>query len=161
MNLSRHIRRPMLVSLALACLLGFNFQQPETVYPEQVTKPVEQKQQTTLTFRRLDVPMDSVLQEFTYDLCWRHKIDFTLIMAMIKVESNFKPDAISETDDYGLMQINKINHPRLVAKFGITDFLDPHANIVAGTSIVKELFNKYHTPEKVLMAYNMGEAGAA
>ena len=165
MNFSRNLKRLMLVSLALLFLMGANFQQPQTVYPEQSAqnqrKVSAKSAQSQLTFRRLDVPMDSVLQEWTYDLCWRHKIDFTLIMAMIQVESNFNPDVISATDDYGLMQINKMNHKRLAEKFGITDFCDPYANILAGTSIVKDLFNKYQTPEKVLMAYNMGEAGAA
>ena len=35
MNFSRNLKRLMLVSLALLFLMGANFQQPQTVYPEQ------------------------------------------------------------------------------------------------------------------------------
>ena len=161
MNFSKNLKRLMLVSSLVICALAYNVQQPKVVYPEEVQVKTVQSAQSQLTFRRLDVPMDSVLQEWTYDLCWRHKIDFTLIMAMIKQESNFRPDAISSTNDYGLMQINIINHHWLREKFGITDFCDPYANIVAGVFMVKELFKKYPEPGKMLMAYHMGEEGAA
>ena len=35
MNFSRNLKRLMLVSLGLLFLMGANFQQPQTVYPEQ------------------------------------------------------------------------------------------------------------------------------
>lgn len=164
MNFLENIKKITLVSSLLICALAYNMQQPKTVYPEQAqcktvtnVKPEIKKS----TFKRLNVPMDTDLQEFTYDLCWRQKVDFLLIMAMIKQESNFRPDAISSTNDYGLMQINITNHHWLRDRFGITDFCDPQANIVAGVYMVKELFKKYPEPGKMLMAYNMGEDGAA
>ena len=82
-------------------------------------------------------------------------------MALIQHETNFEAGAISSTDDYGLMQINSVNHTYLAEELGITDFLDPYENVKAGMFILRKLFEKYDTPEKVLMAYNMGETGAA
>lgn len=114
-----------------------------------------------LNFVPLNVPMDEDLQEFIFYLSAGYNIDFTLVMAMIQQESSFQADVISGSGDYGLMQINKINHPYITETLGITDFLEPYNNIRSGMFILRKLFEKYETPEKVLMAYNMGETGAS
>lgn len=114
-----------------------------------------------LNFVPLDVPMDARLQEYVFYLSEAYDIDFTFVMALIQHETNFEAGAISSTDDYGLMQINSVNHTYLAEELGITDFLDPYENVKAGMFILRKLFEKYETPEKVLMAYNMGETGAA
>lgn len=112
-------------------------------------------------FIPLNVPMNEDLQEFIFYLSQAYEMDFTFVMALIQRESNYNPDAISKTNDYGLMQINEINHPYLQEQFGITDFTEPYDNVRAGMFILRKLFEKYETPEKVLMAYNMGETGAS
>lgn len=114
-----------------------------------------------LKFIPLDVPLNEDLQEFSFYLSSACDMDFTFVMALMKQESNFQSDVVSTTDDYGLMQINEINHPYLKEQLGISDFLDPYENIKAGVFILRKLFEKYETPEKVLMAYNMGETGAS
>ena len=114
-----------------------------------------------LNFVPLDVPMDEDLQEFVFYLSKAYSIDFTLVMAMIQQESGFQADVISGSDDYGLMQINKINHPYITETLGITDFLEPYNNVRSGMFILRNLFDKYENPSKVLMAYNMGETGAS
>jgi hypothetical protein len=114
-----------------------------------------------LNFVPLDVAMDDDLQEFTYYLCTGYNIDFTLVMAMIQQESGFQAGVISNSGDYGLMQINKVNHPYITETLGINDFLEPYNNIRSGLFILRKLFEKYETPEKVLMAYNLGETGAS
>lgn len=114
-----------------------------------------------LKFVPLDVPMDEDLQEFVFYLSAAYEMDFTFVMALIQQESGYKLDVISKTNDYGLMQINEINHPYLQEQLGITDFTEPYGNVRAGMFILRKLFEKYETPEKVLMAYNMGETGAS
>lgn len=112
-------------------------------------------------FVPLNVPMDEDLQEFIFYLSQAYEMDFTFVMALIQRESSYKPDVISASNDYGLMQINEINHPYLQEQLGITDFTEPYGNVRAGMFILRKLFEKYETPEKVLMAYNMGETGAS
>lgn len=112
-------------------------------------------------FIPLNVPMNEDLQEFIFYLSQAYEMDFTFVMALIQRESNYNPDVISKTNDYGLMQINEINHPYLQEQLGITDFTEPYSNVRAGMFILRKLFEKYETPEKVLMAYNMGETGAS
>lgn len=114
-----------------------------------------------LNFVPLDVPMDEDLQEFSFYLSKAYNIDFTLVMGLIQQESGFRADVISGSNDYGLMQINEINHPYITETLGITDFLEPYNNVRSGMFILRKLFEKYETPEKALMAYNMGETGAS
>lgn len=112
-------------------------------------------------FIPMDVPLDESIQEFVFYLCKGYNIEFTFAMALIQQESTFNPNAVSGTGDYGLMQINKMNFESLEKVLGISDFLDPYNNVRAGMYILRTLFEKYETPSKVLMAYNMGETGAS
>lgn len=114
-----------------------------------------------LNFVPLNVSMDEDLQEFVFYLSTAYEMDFTFVMALIQHESRYDAGAISVTNDYGLMQINTINHPYLKETLGITDFLNPYDNIRGGMFILRKLFEKYEEPNKVLMAYNMGETSAS
>lgn len=114
----------------------------------------------SLYFTPLDCAMDVEQQEFLFYLCAGYNLDFTFVMALIQHESSFNPDAIGKTDDYGLMQINVCNHEWLRDVLGITDFLDPYQSIRSGCYILRDLFERYQDPKKVLMCYNMGENGA-
>lgn len=113
-----------------------------------------------LDFVALDVPLDKNLQEFIFYLSAGYNMDFTFIMAVIQQESQYNANAVSKSNDYGLMQINEVSHPYITETLGVTDFLDPYENVRAGMFILRKLFEKYETPEKVLMAYNIGETGA-
>lgn len=113
-----------------------------------------------LDFKPLDCAMDDELQEFVYYLSSGYNIDFTLAMAVIQHESNFKSDVVSSTNDYGLMQLNQMNHQYLTDTIGITDFLDPYQNVRGGMFILRKLFERYQDTDLVLMCYNMGEDGA-
>ena len=112
-------------------------------------------------FVPLDCELPAELQEYTYYLCEAYYIDFDFVMALMYAESSFRTDVVSDTDDYGLMQINSVNHEKLTENLGITDFTDPYQNIRAGVYILRGLFEKYDDAAKVLMAYNMGDYGAS
>lgn len=109
---------------------------------------------------RIDCPLNDDIQQMIVEKCEEYDIDFALAMAVIFKESSFKSSVVSTSNDYGLMQINKINHEWLSEELGITDFLDPEQNVTAGLYMLKNLFEKYDNPAMVLMAYNMGETGA-
>jgi hypothetical protein len=109
----------------------------------------------------LDCGMPEEHQEFLYELCEKYNVDFTFTMALIRLESDFDPEAVSGTGDYGYMQINEVNHEWLEETLGITDWLDPYQNMEAGVYVLWNLFEKYGDADLVLMAYNMGEHGAA
>ena len=111
-------------------------------------------------FIPLNVPLDEELQQNIYYLAHSYDLEFTLIMGLIQQESGFDENIISNTKDWGLMQINEINHEWLAETLQIKNFLNPYQNIQAGMYILADLFKKYKNPHAVLMAYNLGETGA-
>ena len=105
-----------------------------------------------------DVPLSHDLQDYIRELCNENGIPMSLVIAMIDVESSFNPNAVSSTDDYGLMQINKCNHGWL-RKQGVTDILDPYQNVYGGITILSQCYNG--NMSKALMSYNLGTGGAS
>lgn len=105
-----------------------------------------------------DVPLSHDLQDYIRELCDENGIPMSLVIAMIDVESSFNPNAVSSTDDYGLMQINKCNHEWL-RKQGVTDVFDPYQNVRGGIIILSQCYNG--NLSKTLMSYNLGEASAS
>lgn len=108
-----------------------------------------------------DVPLSHSLQRYIYEICSDKGVPVTLVMAMIEHESGFNPEAISSTDDYGLMQINAINHEWLKEDYRCADMTDPYQNVFCGVEIISTYLQKYDGDyTKALMAYNMGDYGA-
>ena len=110
-----------------------------------------------------DIPLSKDLQLYTYNKCIEYGIPdhYELVLAMMWQESNYTADLISETDDYGIMQINSCNHDWLVDLLGPTNFLDANDNINAGVYIISKLLIKYEDEHMALMSYNMGEHAAS
>lgn len=113
--------------------------------------------------RYIDVPVDEDLQDYIWSLCCLYDIEdqYVLVYAVMRKESNFDSNAISATNDYGLMQINISNHSSLSQRLGITDFLDPYQNVHAGIYMLANALHKYGNVPDALMAYNMGGGGAS
>lgn len=110
--------------------------------------------------RIYDIPLSEELQAFTFNLCEEYGVDYEMVLAIMDKESDYTASAISKSSDYGIMQINKINHKWLTEELEVTDFLDPEQNIRCGIYMLADLMKKYDDPHRVLMAYNMGERGA-
>lgn len=117
--------------------------------------------QTTEFVAMRTVPMATETQKQVYEIADEYGIDWTLLMAVIQKESRFDAYAVSESGDWGLMQINHVNHAQLSVEAGVNDFLDPVQNVRAGAYMLKQLLDKYQDPHMALMAYHMGETGAA
>lgn len=107
-----------------------------------------------------DVPLSHSLQRFIYEVCADENVPVALVMAMIDHESHFNPEVVSNTDDYGLMQINAINHEQLEEQYRAANMLDPYQNVFCGIKVIGSYIEKYEDLSYALMAYNMGEYGA-
>lgn len=139
--------------------------EPITTAPESTTTP-----ETTTAPEVTDIPkpttpiysipLSEELQTYTFRLCEKYGVDYEMVLALMEIESRYRPDIISDTNDYGLMQINSCNHADLEDKLGVTDILDPEQNIHCGVYLLGKLAAKYDDPHRILMAYNMGERGA-
>lgn len=107
-----------------------------------------------------DISLTHEQQDVVRAVCAEYDVPFDLVLAIMDVESDFDPKAVSKTNDYGAMQINKINHDGLKKALGITDFLDLEQNTKAGCYMLSKLFRKYQSWDMVVQAYHSGETGA-
>lgn len=107
-----------------------------------------------------DVPLSHSLQRYIYEVCADENVPVSLVIAMIDQESKFDPEAVSDTGDYGLMQINTINHEWLAEEYRAADMLDPYQNVFCGIKVISSYIQTYNDYGAALMAYNMGDYGA-
>ncbi len=107
-----------------------------------------------------DIDFDYGLQEYVQDICNEYGIDHKLVLALIGCESSYQIDAVSKTNDYGLMQINKCNFKHIKEQFGELDFLSAKDNILAGVYILSLIKDYAKNNNELLMCYNLGVNGA-
>jgi len=171
----KRINRRNIVKVEVAILFTFlvgvgfalgRFTAPKTV--ETVTEIVEVPYYTQSPDELPDgpqityysVPLSHSLQDFIYEVCADEGVPMSLAIAMIDHESGFNPEVVSETDDFGLMQVNEVNHDRLEEQYRCADMLNSYQNVFCGIKIIGSYIAKYDDLGKALMAYNMGDYGA-
>lgn len=91
--------------------------------------------------------------------CEKTQLQESLIFAIIKAESSFDSNALSNKGARGLMQILP-GTAGYVAKLNAIEEYDlyfPKDNILIGTYYIKYLIDKFDSIEYALLAYNGGE----
>jgi soluble lytic murein transglycosylase-like protein len=84
----------------------------------------------------------------------QYSIDPRLVQAIITVESNFNPQAVSRAGAQGLMQLM----PDTAARYRVENPFDPQANIEGGIRYLRDLLLMFPSDlRRVLAAYNAGE----
>jgi soluble lytic murein transglycosylase-like protein len=84
----------------------------------------------------------------------RHGLDPELVVAVVSVESGFRPQAVSPKGAQGLMQLM----PKTAESLGVADAFDPEQNLDGGVRHLGQLLTLYDGDvERALAAYNAGE----
>ena len=99
------------------------------------------------TGRKLSDTINEIAQE--------HGVSPALVKAVIRVESNWNPNAVSPMGAVGLMQVL----PATARRVGVSNPYDPQSNIRAGVKYLRQLLDMFGDDEALaLAAYNSGPA---
>jgi len=98
--------------------------------------------------------IDRVIEE----AATRHRVDPNLVRALVRVESNFNPSAVSRKGAMGLMQLM----PATARQLNVSNPFNPQQNVDAGVQLLRRLLDDYggNVP-LALAAYNAGEAAVS
>jgi soluble lytic murein transglycosylase-like protein len=108
--------------------------------------PLSQASEGNPQIAKIDTLADRIAEQ--------HRLDPRLVHAVIQVESNYDPTAVSDKGAMGLMQLI----PQTAARFGVSNPFSPRQNIEGGVTYLKYLMNLFHGNLKLaLAAYNAGE----
>lgn len=105
-----------------------------------------------------EVPLNEDLQIHIIETAEAYGIDPAIIMAIIRVESNFDVNNVGDGGhSHGLMQIQPYWHGKRMERLGCQDLYNPYQNVTVGTDYLAEMLRWYNgNIEKALVAYNQG-----
>ena len=115
-------------------------------------------------FKKYNIKLSEDLQKYAYNMCKKYGVPYVVFLALMRTESNFRANAKSSTNDYGICQINISNFAYLKRKLGITDLFDPYQNIKAGAYWLGRYYKSWKDEASgeelalhALNSYNWGE----
>ena len=97
--------------------------------------------------------------EYVYKYSEEYNVESDWVFALIKTESNFKPDIVSNSGAIGLMQVMEQTAKEESEGMEIEsiDLKDPETNIMLGTKYFSKLVRYYNNSYYLAMAaYNAG-----
>jgi len=121
---------------------------------ERVAAPLSPSQTVkTASLPSQDIPTD--FYDAISNACSRHGVDPALVHAIVKVESDFNPYALSRKGAMGLMQLM----PQTAIDMNVHNIFNPHENVDGGVRYLRYLIDRYDgNLTLALAAYNAGES---
>ncbi len=85
---------------------------------------------------------------------YKYDLDPALLHAVIRAESGYNPEAVSNKGAAGLMQLM----PATASRYGVRDRFDPQENVEGGARYLSDLLDMFPSNLKLAVAaYNSGE----
>ncbi len=113
--------------------------------------------------RKVKAPEETLrgMANMVYEESQLYKLDYRLVLAVMKVESNFRNDAISRAGARGLLQIRPslakfISKDAGIRYDGAKCLYEPDKNIRLGVHHLSNLMEDFKNVSHALHAYNMG-----
>jgi soluble lytic murein transglycosylase len=109
----------------------------------------------------LDDTESKTIAQIVYDESSKKKIDYRLVLAIMKIESNFQQDAVSRKGARGLLQIKPSLARYIAQEVGVhwkgdTTLDEPEKNIKIGVHFFSQLIEDFESINMALHAYNIG-----
>ena len=136
------------VALRAGDIVAYRDEKGRIVYVNVDPMPVSSR---TVHVRRQ--PADPKISRLLRDAARKHELDPTLVQAVIQVESNYNPKAVSRKGTLGLMQLI----PATARRYGVSDPFDPQQNIEGGVRHLRDLLDIFEGDLNLALAgYNAG-----
>jgi soluble lytic murein transglycosylase-like protein len=120
---------------------------------KMIIRPKEEKPKAVSTASEKDQRGQKEFGRLIEAKSYQYGLDPALVKAVIAVESEFNPRAVSEKGARGLMQLM----PMTADELGVTNPFDPEANIDGGTRYLKYLLDYFNWDiDLALAAYHAG-----
>ena len=139
---------------------GYMAPEPEAVERATAANPTDlPKQQAAVAYwlsRKYGVAPEplSVLVSAAFDIGMKTKLDPTLILAIMAIESGFNPFAQSPVGAQGLMQVmTKVHHDKYENFGGRLAAFDPVTNLRVGVKVLQECISRAGSIEGGLKFY--------
>lgn len=85
------------------------------------------------------------------------RLEEALVNAIIKVESDYNPRAVSKKGAQGIMQLM----PQTARELNVQDPLNPEDNIRGGTRYLRQMLDRFKDLDLALAAYNAGPSAVS
>lgn len=93
-------------------------------------------------------------------VCAEVGVDKSLVLAIIKTESGFDPNAVSKKNALGLMQVIpetiEYTSQKYRIEVGINDIFTPEKNMEISAYYLKNLIERFGSTDRAILAYNAG-----
>ena len=124
----------------------------EVIKPKEVMarihEPLTEMAETSQT------PISTNVIEMIDQIAKLYDVEGPLVHSVIRAESNYNPQAVSNKGAMGMMQLI----PSTARRFGVQNPFDPKQNVEGGVRYLRFLLDYYkNTYPKAIAAYNAGE----
>jgi soluble lytic murein transglycosylase-like protein len=109
-------------------------------------------------WKNLEGISDKVFVLNLIKICKKYKISPFLVFALIKQETNFRFQEVSDTGAQGLTQVEPLTAMIIECQYSIycNTLLNPYVNITIGILYLKYLLKQFGNLQQALSSYNCG-----